>query len=499
MRKIFVLVTAMLGILIFGLSASAVGENAQTAVEVELEEYFEIIYDEIYEYYLKFIPEETGWYEINLDKYLPEETYITAYDSKGEEIGFGYWDEFANECMACVELTANQVYYIEIFCYSEDVVDIAGTINKHTHDYKLFDVLKADQYDDGYIESECIICEDFDEIIIPKVNVSISQNKFVYNGEKQVPIITITDSTNKSFVEGKDFTVKYPKSSVNADDYNLIVEMRNEYYSVYDNIYYEISPKSIEKFKVKLSKDKVPYGSYPTISISGLKNEKDFECEMWYWGVGEQRATIYGIGNYTGEKEITFTVVPAKVSGLKVSKTSSSYIKLSWKEDKYYSIQYYQIYDVKKKKVIKTVSSDNLSYTIKGLKAGTVYDFKVRGYSKENGEKYYGEWTTITGATNPANASFNSLKSSKAKTFTAKWDKQSSATGYQIQYSTSSNFSNAKTVKITKNSTTSKTVSSLKSGKKYYVKIRTYKTVKVNGKSKTVYSSWSKAMSVKVK
>ncbi|MBQ5904371.1 MAG: fibronectin type III domain-containing protein [Clostridia bacterium] len=148
---------------------------------------------------------------------------------------------------------------------------------------------------------------------------------------------------------------------------------------------------------------------------------------------------------------------------------------------------------------MKTVSSDSLSYTIKDLKAGTVYDFKVRGYSKENGEKYYGEWTTITGATNPANASFNSLKSSKAKTFTAKWDKQSSATGYQIQYSTSSNFSNAKTVKITKNSTTSKTVSSLKSGKKYYVKIRTYKTVKVNGKSKTVYSSWSKAMSVKVK
>lgn len=499
MKKIFVLVTAMLGILIFGLSASAAGENAQTAVEIELEEYFEIIYDEIYEYYLKFIPEETGWYEINLDKYLPEETYITVYDSKGEEIGFGYWNEFANECMTCVELTANQVYYIEIFCYSEDTVDIAGTINKHTHDFKPFDILKADQYDDGYIESECIICEDFDEIIIPKVNVSISQNEFVYNGEKQVPTITITDSTNKSFVEGKDFTVKYPKSSVNADDYNLTVEMRNEYYSVYDIVYYKISPESIEKFKVKLSEDKVPYGSYPTISISGLKNEKDFECDMWYWSFGEQSATVYGIGNYTGKKDITFTVVPAKVSGLKVSKTSSSSITLSWKADKYYSAQYYQIYDVKKKKIIKTISSDNLSYTIKSLKAGTSYSYKVRAYSKENGEKYYGEWVTVTGITKPVATSFTSLKSSKSKTFTAKWDKQTSATGYQVQYSTSSKFSSYKTVKVSKNSSTSKTVSGLKSGKKYYVRIRTFKTIKIDGKSKTVYSSWSKAKSVKIK
>ena len=80
-----------------------------------------------------------------------------------------------------------------------------------------------------------------------------------------------------------------------------------------------------------------------------------------------------------------------------------------------------------------------------------------------------------------------------------KWNKQTTVTGYQIQYSTSSNFSNAKTVKVTKNSTTSKTLTGLKSGKKYYVKIRTYKTLKVNGKSKTVYSLWSKATSVKVK
>ena len=68
--------------------------------------------------------------------------------------------------------------------------------------------------------------------------------------------------------------------------------------------------------------------------------------------------------------------------------------------------------------------------------------------------------------------------------------------GYQIQYSTDSKFkSGNKTVTVNKNSTTKKTISKLKAKKKYYVRIRTYKTVKVNGKSVKLYSAWSKAKS----
>ena len=81
-----------------------------------------------------------------------------------------------------------------------------------------------------------------------------------------------------------------------------------------------------------------------------------------------------------------------------------------------------------------------------------------------------------------------------------KWNKQTTqTTGYQIQYSTSSKFKGAKTVAVSKNKTTSTTVSKLLAKKKYYVRIRTYKTVKVNGKSTKLYSSWSKAKTVKVK
>jgi hypothetical protein len=92
--------------------------------------------------------------------------------------------------------------------------------------------------------------------------------------------------------------------------------------------------------------------------------------------------------------------------------------------------------------------------------------------------------------------------SAKSKAFAAKWKKQASQTnGYQLQYSTNSKFKgkDAKAVLIKKNGTTSKSVSKLKAKKKYYVRIRTYKTVKIKRKNVTLYSAWSKAKAVKTK
>ena len=87
--------------------------------------------------------------------------------------------------------------------------------------------------------------------------------------------------------------------------------------------------------------------------------------------------------------------------------------------------------------------------------------------------------------------------SAKDNGFTVKWKKKTKITGYQIQYSTSSKFSmkNTKTVKIQKAKTASKKITDLKSSKKYYVRIRTYKIVK----KKKSYSSWSKKKNVTTK
>lgn len=87
------------------------------------------------------------------------------------------------------------------------------------------------------------------------------------------------------------------------------------------------------------------------------------------------------------------------------------------------------------------------------------------------------------------------------KGFTVKWNAQKQqVTGYQIQYSTVKNFKKAvKSSTVAKYKTTSAKITKQNAKKTYYVRIRTYKTVKINGKSTKLYSGWSKVKAVKTK
>ena len=145
----------------------------------------------------------------------------------------------------------------------------------------------------------------------------------------------------------------------------------------------------------------------------------------------------------------------------------------------------------------------------KTLKSGT--DYKLTYKNNKNVGK---ATVTITGLgaykgtisktfkINPKGTTLKTLTST-SKGFKATWNKQSTKmstsyiTGYQIQYSTSSKFTTAttKTAIATKYSTVSKTISKLKAKKKYYVRIRTYKTV--NGVK--YYSPWSASKYVTTK
>ena len=70
---------------------------------------------------------------------------------------------------------------------------------------------------------------------------------------------------------------------------------------------------------------------------------------------------------------------------------------------------------------------------------------------------------------------------------------------YVFRYKKDAKFKAAKTLTVKKNKTVSATAKKLKAKQKYYVRVRTYKTVKINGKSTKLYSGWSKTKTVKVK
>ena len=138
----------------------------------------------------------------------------------------------------------------------------------------------------------------------------------------------------------------------------------------------------------------------------------------------------------------------------------------------------------------------NTDYTVsyaKGRKYVGKYAVKITFKGKYSGTK------TLYFTIKPKATRISSLTAGSKK-FTVKWKKQATqTTGYQVQYSASSKFSKAKTVTVGKNTTVSKKISKLSGKKKYYVRVRTYKTVKINGKSIRIYSGWSKAKTVTTK
>ena len=211
--------------------------------------------------------------------------------------------------------------------------------------------------------------------------------------------------------------------------------------------------------------------------------------------VGKYYVKVTLIGKYEGEKKVYFYIRPGVPETLKATQ-STTWVKLTW--DKADGAAGYTVYRYDKatgsyKKLKATTAT---SYTDKDLTAGTKYTYKVIAYGRSRlGNVYYSKQNiiieTATRTKTPAISSLTSTSKTKA---TVKWNNVSGETGYQVWYSTSKDgtytrYGNAKA------NATSLTMSGLKSGRTYYVKIRTY----TKTGSGYVYGSYSSVKSVKVK
>ena len=246
-----------------------------------------------------------------------------------------------------------------------------------------------------------------------------------------------------------------------------------------------LSRISISKASVTLSTSTYAYDGKAkkpgvTVKLNGktLKNGTDYTVSYSNnTKVGTAKVTITGKGNYTGSVSKTYSIKnnfkKATISGI----SNKSYTG---------------------KNITQSIT---VKYNGKTLKNGT--DYTVSYSSNKNigtatvkvtGKGSYAGTITKTFKINPAKQEIQKL-TAKSKAFFVDWAQKGSATGYEIQYATNSKFTSAKKVTITNKKTDKTTVSKLSGKKKYYVRVRSYTTVK----GTKYYGAWSASKSVTTK
>lgn len=194
--------------------------------------------------------------------------------------------------------------------------------------------------------------------------------------------------------------------------------------------------------------------------------------------------------------EVKVNTNPYGVGGFKCSSKSSTSVTLKW--NKGTTASGYQLQQYKNGKwvtIYTGTKATDTSYTVKNLKAGTAgYRFRIRAYKTYGNTKQYGSWSSeVKVNTNPYGVSGFKCSSKTSTSVTLKWNKGTTASGYQLQQ-----YKGGKWVTVytgTKAASTSYTVKSLKSNTSYKFRIRAYKTY---GNTKQ-YGSWSSTLTVKTK
>ena len=185
-----------------------------------------------------------------------------------------------------------------------------------------------------------------------------------------------------------------------------------------------------------------------------------------------------------------------KPGKFRVSSRGSNSLKLAWNKPAGATGYQLQRKSGNSYKALATVKGT--SYTHKSLTAGAGYTYRVRAYRTVGGKNYYSGWVYMTAYTKPATPNLTGLRATKSgHKIKATWKKVGgSASGYQIYWAKDKNFKKmvSKTT-VSGQKKTSYTGKNFTKGKRYYVKVRAYKTVKGN----KIYGAWSNVRNVKAK
>ena len=356
-----------------------------------------------------------------------------------------------------------------------------------------------------------------------------SGNTIDYVGERIYLDLSVYDSDSRRYLESYEYTVTYKNSSnrtvsymYDADTYTVIIESTSNYENRYNRNFkvektFKITGNDISGYTVTLDKTSVNATGYAitlpkvTSVASGSTKLSTSQYTVSYKdstdktvtriiAPGTYKVVVTGAGKYSGTTYATFRVI-----GLAQSITG---VKSSYKM--YPNSNTLQLTPSATEGSFTYTSSDSSIASVSST--GVVTAYKA-GRAKIT--------ITTTGNTKYDPATFSTVikvypkkavmpkkpwNAAKKGQIKVRWNKQDNVTRYEVRYSRAKNF--AKGTYITKKvnaaqndyTTQSTTISKLKSGYKYYVKVRAVKEVyNDNGKTITYYGTWSNWRSVVVK
>ena len=177
----------------------------------------------------------------------------------------------------------------------------------------------------------------------------------------------------------------------------------------------------------------------------------------------------------------------AKVTGVKLGGRAADALRVNWNKDANASGYIVEMYQGNKwVRVAKITSNATTTYRASGLKASTVYKFRVRAYKMEGKALAYGAYSTeLAARTNPSVVKGAKLSGRAADALRINWSKNASADGYIVEMYQGNKW--VRVAKITNNNTTTFRKAGLKAGTAYKFRVKAYK---MSGKT-AVYGAYS--------
>ena len=344
------------------------------------------------------------------------------------------------------------------------------------------------------------------DLALCKINMRTSG--YSYTGKAQVPEITITDGVY-TLAAGKDYKVT-STDNINAGNATVTVEGTGNYGGSFRGTFVIDKAVPTLNFQNKMVEGTVADGVKYKNNLTAQETDgkityscdKNNIIEMFWDNNGVVISAMHaGTVTVTVKAEegrnylagsTSFTVKVNKAAG----KITASDITRNYSAKKQYVNTGWQSNGGGKL----TYSSDNKAVKIDakgkikiakkftGLATITVKASETNDYKAGS--------CKVAVTVKPSKTSITRVVNGAKKKATVTWKKNKTGTGYVIQYSTDKRFrKGVKTLYISKNKTTKATLSKLRKGKKYYVRIATYKAA---GKNK-ICSSWSKVKRIKIR